>query len=63
MQTRQLRNRLATVLIALGLPLASCARQSDRGPAPPAADDPVARAMEIAEAYVDGYFRDFTDQA
>ncbi|MEE8523937.1 MAG: DUF885 family protein, partial [Thermoanaerobaculia bacterium] len=54
---------LAAALIAFTLPLLSCERGGDRGPTPPSPDDPVTRALEIAEAYVDGYFRDFSDQA
>ena len=55
------RKSAAIALVAAALPLWSC--QQGRDPAPPAAGDPVARALEIAREYVDGYYQDFTDQA
>ncbi len=54
---------IAATLTLLVLPLLSCEQRRDRAPATPSPDDPVAQALEIAEAYVDGYYRDFTDQA
>ncbi len=62
----------ALALIVVVLALVSCRQgappEGDRGgathgSAPPAADDPAARALAIAQSYVDGYYRDFTDQA
>lgn len=53
---------LPVVLVALTLPLLSCGESGDTRSAP-TPDDAVARALEVAEAYVDAYYRDFTDQA
>ena len=54
---------LFALLVTLALPVLSCEPARDHDPTHQAADDPAAGALEIAEAYVDGYFRDFTDQA
>ncbi len=50
-------------LLALALPLLACDQGTAPDSAPPAPDDPVARALDVAQSFVDGYYRDFTDQA
>ncbi len=54
-------------LIALALSLLSCEQgvppEGDEQASARSADDAVARALAIAQSYVDGYYRDFTDQA
>ncbi len=57
----QCRRSLPALLIALSLPIFSCDRAG--GPAQQAADDSAARALDVAQSFVDGYFRDYTDQA
>ncbi len=59
------RPRFFTPLLVIGALtplLVSCGQGADVK-TPPPADDPIASTLEIAEAYVDGYYQDFTDQA
>ena len=49
-------------LLAFALPLLACNQEVVHDPAP-VADDPVARALDVAQSFVDGYYRDYTDQA
>ncbi len=50
------------VIGGLTLLLFACSQDAEVN-VPPDADDAVAQTLEIAEAYVDGYYQDFTDQA